>query len=140
MKLKKDDKINVCGWSMGGYFSYYATFFGLKITNIISAGSCFSTEDLLKAGRFVGQGHFVFQNLDGFTIDMPDIIDLNIQNGTKHYIVFGENDRNCLFDTVKRLERKFGKKKYKELFELHIFPKTGHQFTHKIKDYIFSKI
>ena len=136
----KNNNINVCGWSMGGFFSYYAPFCGLKIKKVISAGSCALVEDLLYTGKFVSQGHFFFNNLNGYTADLDQIININLKNNVEHYIAFGENDKNCLLKTSSKLKKMFSSVKYKKKFEIKIFPKIGHEFSLKIKDYIFSKV
>ena len=132
--------IEVCGWSQGALFAWFAPFFGLPIRQVTIAGSCALFQDLLEAGKPHIHGYFYYPAFGQRTIDLDDVLMQALQAGVNVSLIHGEEDRGCLSASVSQLQHLIDEKGLNERqFKITRLPGIGHKFPGPIRDAFFQQ-
>ena len=126
-------EITVLGWSQGGWFAYFAPLLGVKISRVISLGSCARFEDLVKTGNTHVHGFFYYPMNCMRLFDLDHAILKSALAGTNIYVLAGDKDRGCINDSICKVETTLIKNNLQNRFDAKIIPNTGHSFNNELK-------
>lgn len=126
--------IYTVGWSMGGFFAYFAPLLGVDLAATIVAGSCARIKDLLAEGKSRLHGYF-FYPLNGLAyFDLEDIVGNLFEMEQPLQIICGDRDAGCLASTRRALIDRAVQLGHQLTIE--VLPNHGHFFSQAIKGLI----
>ena len=134
ISIFKEKKIIIIGYSMGGFFSYFAPLLSNKIEKIFSISSFNDYSNLIMSEKIRVNGFYYYPYDFLSYVNFKDIIDEICKSNIKKInIIFGDQDINCSSKYAKKIKKN-------NKLNIHIIKKNGHSLTKRFLNIVSDEI
>ena len=128
------------GWSMGGSLAWFAPYFLNTRVKTLVLGSCARFQDLISFGRQNSQGLYYFPKFGPEFFDIENIAADLLEKGNSVHVQFGENDKNCIQNSIVEIDQYVSDKMNYENFSNLVMPNVDHSFEKVVKNALLEAI
>lgn len=130
----------IAGWSMGGSLAWFAPYFLNTRVKTLVLGSCARFQDLISFGRQNSQGLYYFPKFGPEFFDIENIAADLLEKGNSVHVQFGENDKNCIQNSIVEIDQYVSDKMNYENFSNLVMPNVDHSFEKVVKNALLEAI